>query len=116
MITEVRMATMVVGDGGGAGLRHMMAQFKNYSRISRSGYLEGIWKYDMHLQPKREASIRDIDGKTVGTEIETDTLEVGEIKNEEFKGTKRTSKRQGQAKERGIVRKTEKSDNEYHES
>lgn len=34
-------------------------------------------------------------------------MEVGEIKNKEFKGTKRTSKRQGQAKERGIVRKTE---------
>lgn len=47
MITEVRMATMVVGEG--AGLRHMIAQFKNYSRISRSGYLEGIWKQDMHL-------------------------------------------------------------------
>lgn len=69
------------GGMGRAGLRHVMAQFKNYSRISRSGYPEGVWKYDMHLQPKREASIGDIDGKIVSIEIETDILEVGEIKN-----------------------------------
>lgn len=94
MITEVRMATTVVGGVWGAGLRHVMAQFKNYPRISRSGYPEGVWKYDMHLQPKREASIGDMDGKIVSIEIETDTLEVGEIKNKEFKRTKRTSKRQ----------------------
>lgn len=30
---------------GRAGLGRVMAQFKNYSRISRSGYPEGVWKY-----------------------------------------------------------------------
>lgn len=57
-----------------------------------------------------------MDGKIVSIEIETDTLEVGEIKNKEFKRTKRTSKRQEWTKERGIVRTTGKSDNEYHKS
>lgn len=33
------------------------------------------------LEPKREASIGDINEKFVSTEIEIDTLEVGEIKN-----------------------------------
>lgn len=33
------------------------------------------------LEPKREASIGDINEKVVSTEIEIDTLEVGEIKN-----------------------------------